>query len=321
MKKVGFFRAFSVFALSICLGAGALAQSVTAGDISGTLTDSTGAIIPGGKITVTSTATGETKSATANSSGSYRVSLLPPGTYTVAATAPGFSTISTTTTVSAGSVTTDNIKLTVGQSSTTVEISAAPEIINTTNGDVTTVFSAEQVQALPNPGNDLTYVAQTAPGSVMNTGTTAGGYGNFSSFGISGLSNMFTLDGGYENDPFLNLNNTGASNLTLGNNEVDTVTVISPAYSAQFGGLGGAQVNEITTSGGNRFHGNLSYYWDGRALNANDWFNKQNQAFNGEKNQATLLLRKHRRHSRRNPVHRSGLGSQQSLPGLLVGCH
>ena len=123
----------------------------------------------------------------------------------------------------------------------------------------------------------------------MNTGTTAGGYGNFSSFGISGLSNMFTLDGGYENDPFLNLNNTGASNLTLGNNEVDTVTVISPAFSSQFGGLGGAQVNEITTAGTNRLHGNLSYYWDGRLLNSNDWFNKQSEAFYGLKNEPVFV--------------------------------
>ena len=167
---------------------------------------------------------------------------------------------------------------------TEVTVSAAAETVNLENADVVTTFTAQQVQAMPNPGNDLTFVAQTAPGSVMNTGTTAGGYGNFSSFGISGLSNMFTLDGGYENDPFLNLNNTGASNLTLGNNEVDTVTVISPAFSSQFGGLGGAQVNEITASGGNRIHGNASYYWDGRALNSNDYFNKQAQVYNGEQN-------------------------------------
>jgi hypothetical protein len=290
MLKIGLFKVVSVLALSLCFGVGAFAQSVTAGDINGTLTDSTGAIVPGGKITVTNPATGETKTATSGTNGEYRVSLLTPGTYKVTATAPGFSTVSTTITVAAGSVTTDNLKLSVGQNSTTVEVNAlAPEIVNTTNGDVTTVFTAEQVQALPNPGNDLTFVAQTAPGSVMNTGTTAGGYGNFSSFGVSGLSNMFTLDGGYENDPFLNLNNTGASNLTLGNNEVDTVTVVSPAFSSQFGGLGGAQVNEITTSGTNRFHGNLNYWWDGRALNSNDWFNKQNQAFNGEKNQPTFV--------------------------------
>jgi hypothetical protein len=289
MLKFGFIRVLSVLALFVCLGAGAFAQSVTAGDIDGTLTDSTGAIIPNGKITATNPATGATKTVESNSSGSYRISLLLPGTYTVTASAPGFSTISTTITVGAGSVTTDNLKLSVGQSTTTVEVSAAPEIVNTTNGDITTVFTADQVQSLPNPGNDLTFVAQTAPGSVMNTGTTAGGYGNFSSFGISGLSNMFTLDGGYENDPFLNLNNTGASNLTLGNNEVDTVTVVSPAFSSQFGGLGGAQVNEITASGTNRFHGNLSYYWDGRAMNANDWFNKQSQVFNDQPNQPVFV--------------------------------
>jgi Carboxypeptidase regulatory-like domain len=278
-----------VLALFLCLTMGSFAQSVTAGDINGAVTDTTGAIIPNATITVTNPATGESKTATSGTSGSYRISLLSPGTYKVTASAPGFSTITTTITVAAGSVTTDNLKLSVGQASTTVEVSANPEIVNTTNGDITTVFTSEQVQALPNPGNDLTYIAQTAPGSVMNTGTTAGGYGNFSSFGISGLSNMFTLDGGYENDPFLNLNNTGASNLTLGNNEVDTVTVISPAFSSQYGGLGGAQVNEITASGTNRFHGNANYWWDGRALNANDWFNKQNQTFNGEKSQATFV--------------------------------
>ena len=289
MVKTGFFRLACGLALSLCLGVGAFAQSVTAGDISGAVTDSTGAIIPNASITVTNPATGATKTVTSGAAGEYRVSLLSPGTYKVTATAAGFSTISTIVTVAAGSVTTDNLKLSIGQNSTTVEVSATPEIVNTTNGDLTTVFTAEQVQALPNPGNDLTFVAQTAPGSVMNTGTAAGGYGNFSSFGISGLSNMFTLDGGYENDPFLNLNNTGASNLTLGNNEVDTVTVVSPAFSSQFGGLGGAQVNEITASGTNRFHGNLSYYWDGRATNANDWFNKQNQVFNGEPNQPVFV--------------------------------
>jgi Carboxypeptidase regulatory-like domain len=289
IKKFSFLRNLSLLVLLAFAVSGAWGQSVTAGDINGTLTDTTGAVIPGAKITVVNPATGETKTTTSSTAGTYRVSLLSPGTYKVTATAANFSTVTTTVTVGAGSVTTDDIKLTVGQGSTTVEVSAEPEIVNTTNGDVTTVFTAEQVQALPNPGNDLTYVAQTAPGSVMNTGTAAGGYGNFSSFGISGLSNMFTLDGGYENDPFLNLNNTGASNLTLGNNEVDTVTVVSPAYSSQFGGLGGAQVNEITASGTNHFHGNASYYWDGRAMNSNDWFNKQNQAFNGEPNQPVFV--------------------------------
>ncbi len=267
----------------------ARAQSTTSGDITGDLLDPTGATIPGAKVVVVSTTTGETKTVTSNSSGSYRVSLLPPGSYKVTVTAPGFNTESNVVLVSAGTVATDTFKFTVGQSPVEVTVTAAAETVNTENADVITTFTAQQVQAMPNPGNDLTFVAQTAPGSVMNTGTAAGGYGNFSSFGISGLSNMFTLDGGYENDPFLNLNNTGASNLTLGNNEVDTVTIVSPAYSSQFGGLGGAQVNEITTAGGNHIHGNASYYWDGRALNSNDFFNKQAEAFYGEQNLPTFV--------------------------------
>ena len=265
--------------LAVGPGLPAWAQSVTAGDINGTLTDPSGAVVPNAKITVTNTATGDSKTTNSDGTGGFRVSLLVPGSYKVIATASGFASTSNLVNVAAGAVTSDNLKLAVGGSGTTVEVSAEPEIVNTTNGDVTTAFTQEQVQAMPNPGNDLTFVAQTAPGSVMNTGTASGGYGNFSSFGISGLSNMFTLDGGYENDPFLNLNNTGASNLTLGNNEVDTVTVVSPAYSAQFGGLGGAQVNEITKSGENRVHGNAAYYWSGRAINSNDFFNKQNEAY------------------------------------------
>jgi hypothetical protein len=286
-------RSFRLTALALALSLptaallfapAARAQSVTSGDISGTLMDPTGAVIPGATIVVNNPATGVKKTVTSGGNGSFRVSLLSPGTYKVTATAKGFSTTTDNVVVSAGTVSESNMKLTVGNGSTTVEVSASAEIVNTENADVVTTFTAEQVQALPNPGNDLTFIAQTAPGSVMNTGTAAGGYGNFSSFGISGLSNMFTLDGGYENDPFLNLNNTGASNLTLGNNEVDTVTVVAPAFSSQFGGLGGAQVNEITSGGGNRVHGNASYYWDGRALNANDYFNKQQEITNGTQN-------------------------------------
>jgi hypothetical protein len=291
-------RSFRLTALALALSLptaallfapAARAQSVTSGDISGTLMDPSGAVIPGAKIVVANPGTGDKKTAVSGANGSFRVSLLSPGTYKVTVTATGFTTTTTSVVVSAGTVSEDDIKLAIGQGSTTVEVSAVADTVNTENADVVTTFTAEQVQALPNPGNDLTFVAQTAPGSVMNTGTSAGGYGNFSSFGISGLSNMFTLDGGYENDPFLNLNNTGASNLTLGNNEVDTVTVVSPAYSSQFGGLGGAQVNEITSSGTNHVHGNASYYWDGRVLNSNDYFNKQNESFYGQQNIPTFV--------------------------------
>jgi hypothetical protein len=166
-----------------------------------------------------------------------------------------------------------NIALTVGKASETVEVMAGEvPMLHVDDAQLTTTFTEEQVLNLPNPGNDLTFVAQTAPGTVMNT---QGGYGNFSSFGLPGTSNTFTVNGGYYNDPFLNVNNSGATNLTLGNNDVSSVTVTSNAYNASFGGMGGAQISEISRSGGNKFHGNAAYWWNGRAMNANDYFDKQ----------------------------------------------
>ena len=115
----------------------------------------------------------------------------------------------------------------------------------------------------------MSYIAQLSPGAVMNTGA---GYGNFSSYGTPGTSNLFTLDGMDDNDPFLNLNNSGATNLLLGANEVQEATVVNGAYTGEYGTLAGAQVNYVTKSGGNNFHGNAVYFWNGSALNANDWF-------------------------------------------------
>lgn len=250
----------------------ASAQTLISGDISGTVTDPSGAVVPNAHVTVTSIETGQTKAATSDAGGNYRVSLLTPGHYKISVTAPGFQTSTLTVSVVAGVVTAANAQLTVGQTSTTVQVMGSEvPLLHTDSADISTTFTPEQVQALPNPGNDLTFVAQTAPGSVMNT---QGGYGNFSSFGLPATSNTFTVNGGYENDPFLNLNNSGATNLLLGNNDISSVSVISNAYDASFGGLGGAQVNEISRSGSNAFHGNATYFWNGRIMNANDWFNK-----------------------------------------------
>ncbi len=257
----------------------AFAQSLTSGDISGHITDPTGAAIPGASVVIKNLNTGSTYTSTTNAEGGYHTALLQPGTYSVVVTSAGFETASTTAHVSGGAIANGDVKMTLGKSSQTVTVTEAEPLLNTENADITTTFNTTQVQTLPNPGNDLTFVAQTAPGSVMNTTTTSNGamfgYGNFSSFGLPATSNTFTVNGMYENDPFLNLSNSGASNLLLGNNMIASVTVVSNAYGAQYGGLGGAQVNEITQSGTNQFHGNAVYWWNGRAMNANGYFNNQ----------------------------------------------
>ena len=260
-------------ALFVTSPASLYGQTNISGDIAGAITDASGAVVSGAAIVVKDMATGEMKQATTDGSGNYRISLLKPDTYSLTVTAPGFEVVSTQATVTPGHVTAGDAKLTVGQNSQTVVVTEAAPLLHTENAEVSTSFSQMVVQNLPNPGNDLTFVAQTAPGSVMNT---QGGYGNFATFGLPATSNTFTVNGGYENDPFLNLSNSGASNLLLGNNDISEVNVVSNAYGAQYGGLGGAQVNEISRAGTNAFHGNATYYWDGRIMNANDFFNNQN---------------------------------------------
>ena len=274
-------RSFRLTALALALSLpvaafvfnnAATAQSVTAGDIAGTVTDPTGAAIPGATVTATSTTTAAVKTATTGGSGTYRFSLLSPGTYHVTFTGNGFNKAETDIVVSAGVVAEGDAKLQLGSNNVTVEVTEASPLLQTENAEITTEFSKEQISSLPNPGNDLTFIGQTTPGAVMNT---QGGYGNFSSFGLPATSNTFTINGGYENDPFLNVNNSGATNLLLGNNDIGTVTVLSNAYGAQYGGLGGTQINEISRSGGNQFHGDATYYWNGSAMNGNDYFNNQ----------------------------------------------
>ncbi|HWX55078.1 MAG TPA: carboxypeptidase regulatory-like domain-containing protein, partial [Verrucomicrobiae bacterium] len=206
--------------------------------------------------------------ATTTSQGTYRFSLLQPGVYTVGVSVSGFQPASHRVQVTVGQVATANIQLSVSGAVTTVDVTTS--VLQVENADNSTGFNSEQISQVPNPGNDLSAVALTAPGVVLNTG---GGFGNFSAFGLPGTSNLFTLNGMNDNDPFLNLNNSGATNLLLGANELEEATVVTNGYSGQYGQLAGAQINYITKSGGNQWHGNAAYWWNGRAMNANNYFN------------------------------------------------
>ena len=116
----------------------------------------------------------------------------------------------------------------------------------------------------------------TSPGAVMNTsGGSMFGGGNFELYGLPATSNLFTVDGSNDNDPYFNVNNSGATNLTLGLNDVQESAVVSNGYSGSYGGLAGANINFVTKSGGNNFHGNLEYWWNGTVLNANEYFRNQ----------------------------------------------
>jgi hypothetical protein len=258
------------FAITLLHAPYAPAQSLTTGGISGVVADPTGAVVPNAAVTVTQLATSAARMVTTHADGSYTVPLLLPGQYEVKVTAPGFRAAEQSPiTVELSAVTTLNVKLEVGQTSQTVEVTAAAQIIETSNPNTTTNVTSTELASLPNPGNDLSYVAQVAPGAVMNT---TGGYGNMEFNGLPATSTNFTIDGMDANDPFLNLNNSGATNLQLGLNGMQEASVNTLSYSADQGRQGAAQVNFVSKSGTNQIHGNLFETWNGAVMNSVDWF-------------------------------------------------
>lgn len=253
------------------------AQSVTTGAVAGEVTDPTGALIQNASIEAISVDTGVATSTTSNNVGFYRLSFLAPGSYRLKVTAKGFRTKSEEVQVHVGQIATFDFALAVSGGEVGVSVEAQDPMLQTENSNIATTVGQIPTQDLPNPGNDLTYVVQNAPGVVMNTQQ---GLGNFSTFGLPATSNVFVVNGMQNNNSFLNTANSGATNLVLGLGEVQELTVINNPYSGEYGTLAGSQVNVITKSGTNQWHGDAKYWWNGSVLNANDWFNKYTAAGN-----------------------------------------
>ena len=258
------------------------AQTSTTGDIAGVVTDPTAAVVSGAPITLKNVDTGSSISTTSNGQGAYNFSLLQPGTYSVSANVAGFQKVLKTVTVTLGTSTTVNLQLFLSSQIQSVDVTDVVTGVQTEDANLQTNFNAQQIALLPNPGNDLSAVALTAPGVVMNTtGGSVFGGGNYEFFGLPSNSNVFTYDGANDNDPYFNINNSGATNLTLGLNDVQETSVVTNGYSGQFGGLAGANINYVSKSGTNSFHGNAEYWWNGRALNSNNYFRNQANAVAG----------------------------------------
>jgi hypothetical protein len=259
----------SLLLLVIC---GAVnAQSIVTGAIGGTVIDASGALVTDAKVTLASEATQETQSAVTGPTGTYQFPFLKPGKYSVIVEKAGFRRMVEKSEVLLGQTTTVNARLEIGEATQTIEIIGSAPLLQTEDGNITSNIDLRTLQNIPNPGGDLSYLAQISPGVTMNT-SSGGGFGNFTAFGLPATANLFTINGNDYNDPFLNLNNSGASNLLLGSNEVQEVAVVSNGYTGQYGRQAGAQVDYTTKSGSNAFHGDAVYYWNGSALNANDFF-------------------------------------------------
>src|SRR5260370_27930022 len=139
------------------------AQSILTGDVVGTVTDPSGAVVSGATVTLSSVDTGSMQTAKTGSTGAFRFPLVKPGQYKLSVTATGFRTTTQTVSAAVSAVTTANLQLQLGQNTETLEESGAAPLIETENANISTTYGATQVENLPNRSNYITAVSHTAP--------------------------------------------------------------------------------------------------------------------------------------------------------------
>src|SRR6202023_3072829 len=231
-------------------------------------------------VMVTNKETGLRRSASTDDSGRFNFPQLKPGAYSVKVEAEGFEPQQNDAVSAAlGQKQTVDFRLKIAQSNQTVEISSEAPLLNPENANTSTTLNARALEDLPNPGGDMTYPLQFAAGALINTAGSGNdfvggtnGYGNVEFNGLPALSNGYIVDGLETNDPLTNLNSGLSTNLVLGLNSISEVTVNTLSYSVDQGRYGASQINYVTKSGANQFHGNLYELWNGALLNAADYF-------------------------------------------------
>ena len=249
-------------------GAAAVAQTAGAGTINGTVSDASAAVIPGATVTITNTDTGVSHDYQTNESGLYNAAFLLPGHYKVSATASNFGKVDTTgLTLIVGQVLTVNLTLKVSTESTTIEVEAENQILDTQKTEVSQVMDQELVQNLPvNARNWSGFVLLTP--AVTQDGTS----GLISFHGISGLYNQNYVDGANNNQMLFSEARGRASGApyVYSVDSIKEFQAETSNYGVEFGQAAGGQVNAITKSGTNNLHGDLFYFLRYPSLNALD---------------------------------------------------
>src|SRR5712691_9617122 len=276
MKSKNSFGRLALLFAMLALGAPRVGAQGTGGRISGTVVDSSGAVLPGATVTIVQEQTKLTKSTTTDRDGAYLFVSLPVGTYTVSAELSGFRKQVTSgyTLVSDGRVTAD-FALPVGQVSEVVEVTVAGEQVNTTSGEIARVVDREQVQNLALNGRQYLQLASLIPGSPLLDGNLNAldimtGLGiNTSVNGSRANASLLTVDGGFNMDS--GSNNSQISN--VGIDFIEEVSIKTANFSAEYGRNSGFNINVVTRSGTNDFHGSAFEYHRNNGLDANDYFN------------------------------------------------
>ena len=244
------------------------------GGINGTVTDQSGAVVPGAAVEATETATNTSHKTISSSAGEFSFQDLPLGGYTVAVTASGFkATTIGKVPVTAGVIYTLPVKLGVAAAGETVEVSASGLALDTTSTTQTTDIPEITVQDIPLNGRDFTQLIGLAPGFA---GYSLGGFGSVN--GTRGNQVNWQIDGADNNDWWHNIpavNQGGVENIAGVTLPIDSIAEFSlqTQSSAEVGRNPGGSVNLVTKSGTNQLHGSLYYYERNQALAVQNPFN------------------------------------------------
>ena len=262
----------SIVLLLLCLAAPASAQSNYA-TLSGTVFDPQRQAVPGATVRATSATTRATRQATTNDEGAFQLTGLPPGEYELTVEAKGFAALTRTVNVEVGQQLTLDVDLKVSDLSTTVEVKGEAAVLRTTDASVGEVVEPKSVRSLPLNGRMLIDLVLTVPGAHESHGAQAGDMsplywrpGQRSAVSIGGNrpnANYFLLDGATNTDPTFN-----TLNLSPSPDAVQEFRVQTGSYSAEMGGAGGGQINIVTRTGTNQFHGTIYEFLRNDALDA-----------------------------------------------------
>jgi hypothetical protein len=251
-------RFWVVLAAILVFGsAGLLAQTtVQTGSIVGVVTDPSGAVLAGAKVTITSMATGQTMELTTNSAGAYNSGPLQPGSYKVDITQKGFSSVSVNTNVQVGNTTRVDGKMTLGKESTTIEVQASEVQVNTEQAMVQGVLSSSQIENLPVNGRNFLDLAQLEPGVQIQDGQnfdpTKAGYSSISFGGRFGRTARINVDGVDVSDETV-----GTTTQDIPASAIDQFQLSQSSLDLSQDLTSSGAVNVSTKSGGNQYHGEL----------------------------------------------------------------
>ena len=247
------------------------------GNITGEVTDPSGAVVPGAQVVAHNLDTGVASPATTNSVGLYRIDFLPIGRYQVGVQAPGF--VSATLpafSLEAQQTANFNVKLRLGSTATTVDVSGATPILNTNDAVIASTFTANTIQNFPLNGLDFSALTLYVPGAVDTQGTNGTQSIERSTYyidtpninGNRAQANNYTLDGIDMNETFNNLISYSPAPEAL-----EEVKVVTANSNVDSGNVNGAGVFSVLKSGTNQFHGSAYGYVQDYHLNANSWTN------------------------------------------------